>query len=88
MLSHPYDGIDFLKMIYVAGVLECGSSSGGVRRREVLGGGPGLVGGGVGDLEHPGDVPDQRGGRFRNGGIQWQWLALHGQNLSEINLIS
>ena len=57
----------------------------GVRRRRVLGGGPELVGGDVGDVEHLGDVPDQRGGRSRNSGIQWQQLALRVQNLSEIN---
>ena len=62
-MSHPYDGID-VKVDFVAG------SSFQFRwsaAEEVLGGGPGLVGGGVGDLGHPGDVPDQRGGRFQDG---------------------
>ena len=54
-------------MFSFAGALESSFRSGGVRRRGVLGGGPGLVGGGVGELEHPGNVPDQRGGSFRSG---------------------
>ena len=59
-----------------------------MRREEVLEGGPGLVGGGVGELVHPGDVAVRRGGSFQEGrraGVANQLLALCGHFLGKKN---
>ena len=62
-----------------------------VRREEVLEDGPGLVGGGVGELVHPGDVAVRRGGSFQEGrkaGVANQLLALRGHILGKNKSLS